>query len=253
MRRASGVVCAVAAAALVAAGCGGDDEPTETTAPATTETAPATVPEPPPDTTALDEAAEDAEEKERAEARARQRKRRAAEVKRAVKAIAIATELETVAIVADRGGKRVTVALEHQHACRTAEADLEAFKKGVKAAAPRVKSVRLRGEESKRQTLEQYREKSCRLRTREKAPIVLERNGEGDAFMEDVGITAEQWTIEFGSSAKEFRLVLVDENDRAVLSVGKPGTGSRVVRQSGSFAIRVTSTGKWTVRLRNGL
>jgi hypothetical protein len=239
----------VAAAGLLAAGCGDDDERTDTSVP-TTETSPATVPEPPPDTTARDEAAE---EKGRAEARKRQRKRRAAQVERAVKAIAIATELETVAILADRGGERVTVALEHQYACRTAESDLEAFRKGVKAAAPRVKSVRMRGEESKRQPLEQYKEKSCRLRTSEKAPIVLERNGEGDAFMEDVGITAEQWTIEYGSSAKEFRIVLVDENDRTVLSVGKPGSGSRVVRQSGSFAIRITSSGKWTVRLRNGL
>lgn len=246
-------ICGAAVAALLAAGCGGDDETVDTGAEPAETTPAETVPTAPPDTTAAEEA-EAARAQERAAAK-RLGKRREAEAERAVKAIALTLELETVAVAAEKGGALVTVALAHQDACRSDDESVAALRRGVKTAAPRVKNVKLRGEESRKQTLERYREKRCKLRTVRKPRLVLDREGSGDAFLRGpFEMTANPWTLEYGSTAKRFRLTVVDQSDRTILSVGKPGSGlgQQLVDTPGKFSIRITSSGKWTVRMRDG-
>lgn len=244
-------LAAVICVAALTAGCGGDDEQPETSEPppTTTETAVESVPAPPPTVPAGPSKAE-----EKAE-RAKERRLRADEARRVLKGIALAMELETVSVATSEGGRVLTVELERQHACRFQEDSAEALRRGVKAAAPEVERIRLRGEGSRKQTLVRYQDRTCRLRTDPDAsPIVLERTDGGDAFIEGVTVTASPWEVEFGSSAKRFRLTVIDERDRTVLSVGKPGTAiaTRVVPRGGRFTIRIASSGRWTVRVRDG-
>lgn len=245
-------LAALACAAALAAGCGGDDEPTETSEgpPATTETAVESVPEP---ARTVDTGPTEAEERAQ---RAKQRRLRADEAKRVLKGIALALEIETVAVATAEGGTDLTVVLEHQDACRLDEDSADSLRRGVKAAAPEVERVRLRGEEARKQTLVRYQDASCRPRTDPEAPeIVFERTDGGDAFIERIAVSASPWEIEYASTAKRFRLAVIDERDRTVLSVGKPssaGTATRLVPRAGTFTIRITSTGRWTVRVRDG-
>jgi hypothetical protein len=248
------MACGVAVAALLATGCGGDGEPASTGEAATETTAVESVPQTAPDTTAAAEA-EAARKAERAKARRRLAAQRKADAKRAVKAVALALDVEVLSVATDRPATTVTITLAHQHACRTDDAKAATFKRSVKTAAPHLKKVQLRGEESKKDTLARYRKRNCRLRTAPKAPVVLDSSGTGDEFLQGpFRMTASPWTIEYGSDAKRFRLEVIDQNDRTVVSVGKPGSGlgQQLVNTTGSFAIRITSSGKWTVRLRNG-
>lgn len=253
------LLSAIAAAALLpAAGCGGDDEPVVT---APVETAPETVvdtaPESVPTHPAFDEEADERPDAEaEREARREARARRAATARRAARAMAIAMDLETAAIKTETGGTVLTVVLEHQNACRMDEEDMRAFRRGVRAAAPRAERIRLRGqgETAKQRPLDAYQEQSCVLRSRPAAKIVLDQSGRGDRLIRGIRMSARRWQIEYTTSADRFRLSVIDDRDRTVLTARKPrsGLGERVVSGSGRYAIRISSTGKWTLRLRDG-
>lgn len=83
-------------------------------------------------------------------------------------------------------------------------------------------------------------------------PAVLAETGSYFAVTKPFSIHSKRWTLEYSTTAHYFKALLVRGSKQTEVDMAKGGIGKRSFAGPGRFQLRVSSSGKWTIRVHEG-
>jgi hypothetical protein len=152
------------------------------------------------------------------------------------------------------GGTAVTISLPEAQACSAAAGDETQLASQIRLAAPFVRSVTM-SVSGTGQPLSAYVSAHCSAGTLPSGAgrVVYSSSGRGMTTTAAFTVRSKRWTLAYNNDSS-FLAVFVLEHGKIkqAASATKRGTGSAVFKGTGTYQLRISGSGRWTVRVRDG-
>jgi hypothetical protein len=159
------------------------------------------------------------------------------------------------AVHVDRSGRNVTIVIPASSACAAQPGDERKLIGAVKQLAPFVVRVSVLVSGSG-QSLSSYIATRCGSSgvPSGSGRVVYNRTGRGVVTSPVFEVHSRRWTVDYRNSGR-FLAIFVLKNgkvQREAITANGRTTGSKTFTGPGKFSLRISGSGTWTVRVRDG-
>jgi len=153
-------------------------------------------------------------------------------------------------------GSNVTVAVARAKACALGAKGPATLAERLRGALPFARSLRVVVQEDGK-SLAAYAATACEPPKPPAAPgrLVFEQDGgPGNAETKTFTIGGKKWTVTYANNGEFFQAFAVKDGkvQSPAISATKRGKGSQTFKGPGTFTLRITGSGDWSVQVRDG-